>query len=58
MDEAILWTKRFLEVLGEGECELRPIFDPTDFSPEVLSPEQAAREGAWRQDMDRKLTKQ
>jgi hypothetical protein len=31
MDEAILWTKRFLEVLGEGECELRPIFDPTDF---------------------------
>lgn len=25
MDEAIHWTKRFLEVLGEGECELRPI---------------------------------
>ena len=23
MDEAIHWTKRFLEVLGEGECELR-----------------------------------
>ena len=32
MDEAIKWTKRFLEVLGEGECELRPIFDPTDFA--------------------------
>jgi hypothetical protein len=58
MDEAILWTKRFLDVLGEGECELRPIFDPADFSPEVFSPEQAAREEAWRQNMDKKLTKQ
>ena len=27
MDEAIHWTKRFLEVLGQGECELRPIFE-------------------------------
>ena len=32
MDEAIHWTKRFLEVLGQGECELRPIFDPTGFA--------------------------
>jgi hypothetical protein len=27
MDEALHWTKRFLEVIGEGECELRPIFE-------------------------------
>ena len=58
MDEAVKWTTRFLEVLGEGECELRPIFDPTDFSSDVFSPEQAAREEAWRQDMDKKLAKQ
>jgi hypothetical protein len=58
MDEAVMWTKRFLECIGEGECELRPIFDPTDFAPEVISPEQVAREQAWRQDMDKKLTKQ
>jgi len=32
MAEAIEWTKRFLEVLGEGECELRPIFEAPDFS--------------------------
>jgi hypothetical protein len=32
MDEAIHWTTRFLEVLGEGQCELRPIFDPTAFA--------------------------
>jgi len=25
MDEAVHWSTRFLEVLGEGECELRPI---------------------------------
>ena len=31
MDEAIKWTKRFLEVLGEGECELRPVFEASDF---------------------------
>lgn len=28
MDEAVKWTQRFLEVLGGGECEIRPIFDP------------------------------
>ena len=24
-DEAIEWTKRFLNVLGEGECRVRPV---------------------------------
>jgi hypothetical protein len=28
MAEAIHWTTRFLEVLGEGECEIRPLYDP------------------------------
>lgn len=31
MAEAIEWTTRFLEVLGGGECELRPIFEPEDW---------------------------
>lgn len=34
MDEAIEWTTRFLQVLGQGQCELRPIFDASDFAPE------------------------
>ena len=34
MDEAVRWTTRFLEVLGGGECELRPLFEPCDFGPE------------------------
>ena len=48
MDEAVMWTKRFLEVLGQGECELRPIFDPADFSPESSRPSRprARRPGA------------
>jgi hypothetical protein len=33
MDEAVEWTKRFLEVLGGGESELRPIFEESDFGP-------------------------
>ena len=52
-----MWTKRFLECVGEGECELRPIFDPDRLRPGVLPSEQVAREQAWRKDMDQKLAK-
>jgi len=41
MDEAIHWTTRFLEVLGKGECELRPIFEASDFPAEASSPGRA-----------------
>jgi hypothetical protein len=30
MAEAIQWTKRFLEVLGRGECEIRPLYEAGD----------------------------
>jgi hypothetical protein len=33
MADAIHWTKRFLEVLGQGECEIRPIIQAEDFGP-------------------------
>lgn len=58
MAEAIEWTTRFLNVLGEGECELRPIFEASDFSPEIFSPEEAAREEAMREGMQRNAAKQ
>jgi hypothetical protein len=54
MDEAIAWTKRFLEVLGTGECELRPIFEAADFE---MSPALAAQEEASRQQMQRNAAK-
>jgi hypothetical protein len=53
MDEAVHWTRRFLGVLGQGECELRPIFEPEDFSQEVFTPKERAREEATRQNMKR-----
>jgi hypothetical protein len=34
MAEAIEWTKRFLAVLGGGECEVRPLYEPGDFGGE------------------------
>ena len=56
MDEAVEWTRRFLDVLGKGECELRPIIEAEDFSPDIFSPEQAAREEATREEMKKNAT--
>lgn len=53
MEEAVHWTKRFLEVLGKGECELRPIIEAEDFSEEVFTPEARAKEDATREKMKR-----
>jgi hypothetical protein len=53
MDEAVHWSKRFLEVLGEGEVELRPIFEPEDFPEDVFTPEARQQEAAWRERMER-----
>jgi hypothetical protein len=50
MDEAVRWTTRFLEVLGSGECELRPLFDPCDFGPE-FTPELREAEDRQRAQM-------
>jgi hypothetical protein len=51
--EAVEWIKRFLDVIGKGECELRPIFDAEDFSTEVFTPEERAKEAASRETMKR-----
>jgi hypothetical protein len=57
MDEAVHWTTRFLQVLGKGECELRPIFEPEDFSTDDFSPKERAREEATRANMRRNARK-
>jgi hypothetical protein len=38
MAEAVQWTRRFLEVLGGGECEIRPIMQLGDFGSGCASP--------------------
>ena len=30
--EAVEWTMSFLKVLGEGECEIRPVLEPADLA--------------------------
>jgi hypothetical protein len=46
-DEAIELTKRFLEVAGDGECEVRQIAAAedfgSDFTPELREQEESAR---------------
>jgi hypothetical protein len=53
MEEAVEWTKKFLNVLGTGQCELRPVFDMSDFPAESIPPEEAARDQRTRQQMER-----
>jgi hypothetical protein len=46
-DEAIAWTKRFLECAGDGESEIRQIAEADDFgaefTPELREQEERAR---------------
>ena len=58
VDEAIEWTTRFLKVLGNGECELRPLFEASDFAPDVFLPDEVARENATREQMQANAARQ
>ena len=43
-EEAIEWTKRFLKVAGEGESEIRQIFEGGNCTPESGAAEHLQRE--------------
>ena len=43
---AIEWASRV--PFQDGEIEIRQVFEASDFPSEILSPEDAAREQAWR----------
>ena len=51
-EEALEWASRVPFV--DGEIEVRQVFETSDFPPEVLSPEDAAREEALRDELQRK----
>ncbi len=51
-EEAIEWASRV--PFEDGEVEIRQIFEAADFPPDVLPPQQAAREQELRQDLERK----
>jgi hypothetical protein len=56
LQDAIDWAKRVPDPMGEGaeaEIEIRQVFEVSDFPPDILPPEegareQALREGGWR----------
>jgi hypothetical protein len=47
LETAIGWMKR--APFGEGQVlEIRQVFEASDFPPDILPPEEAAKEQAWR----------
>jgi hypothetical protein len=51
-EEAIEWASR--APFEDGEVEIRQVFETSDFPPDVLPPEDAAREEAIRDELQKK----
>ena len=58
-EEAIEWIKRCPSPFEnqESEIEIRQVFEASDFSADVFPPEEAAREQALRDELQRKAAK-
>src|SRR5216683_3351900 len=56
MEEAVEWLKR-APFDGGAEVEIRQVYEATDFPAEVFPPEDAAREQALRDELQRKVAK-
>ena len=55
--EAVELTRRFLECVGgDGEVEVRQVFEPTDFPAETFTPGEQDRERKWREEMARQAS--
>ena len=51
-EEAIDWARRV--PFEDGVIEIRQVFEASDFPAEILPPEDAAREQAWRDEQQRR----
>ncbi|HEX6442534.1 MAG TPA: YciI family protein [Stellaceae bacterium] len=51
-EEAIEWARRV--PFEDGVIEIRQVFEASDFPAEILPPEDAAREEAWRDEQQRR----
>jgi hypothetical protein len=56
-DEVMEWGRRFAAVEGEGETELRPLCEASDFPEDIFPAEDAAREQELRDELQRKAGK-
>jgi hypothetical protein len=57
LEEAIEWARRCPAPMGEGveaELEIRQVFETSDFPSDVLPPEEAARQQALREELERR----
>jgi hypothetical protein len=54
-DEAIDWASRV--PFTDGVVEVRQVFEASDFPTDILPPEEAAREQAWREEQQRRAAK-
>lgn len=54
-EEAMEWASR--APFQDGELEIRQVFEASDFPADVLPPEDAAREQALREELQKKATK-
>ncbi len=55
--EAIEWATRYAKVLGDVEIEIRQVVELSDFPPENVPPEAAAREQVLRRELRRRAEK-
>lgn len=54
-EDALVWVKRI--PLGEGdECELRKVFEASDFPADIVSNEALEKEQAWRDANQKPIT--
>jgi hypothetical protein len=56
-DDVMEWGRRFAAVEGDGETELRPMFEASDFPEDIFPAEDAAREQELRDELQRKAGK-
>ena len=54
-EEAIEWASRV--PFEDGEIEIRQVFEDSEFPPEILPPEEAERERAMLEEVQRKAAK-
>jgi hypothetical protein len=56
-EEAIEWLKRCPTTPDGGELELRQVFEASDFPADIFPPEEAAKEQALRDQLERQAGK-
>jgi hypothetical protein len=57
-DDLAPWNQRFAAIIEDGEIELRPLFETSDFPDELFPPDEKAKEQALRDELQKRATAQ